>query len=166
MGMTEYDAGRSGNPVDTVEQLAAFNDWIFERNGEDEITIAVTDASCGYEVSFSWMEDVEVFHLACAIDLDIPRRHIDETIRLLALVNAQLWVGHFDLWRENGTLLFRDGVMFAGGAAPNAAQCQAMFDAAIGTCDRYIGAFHYVAHGFGTAPEAMQVAMFETVGEA
>ncbi len=166
MSWIDYNAVRSINPVDTVEQVAARNDWIFERNGDDEITIAVAAMSCNCEISFSWMEDLETLHLACAVDLDIPRNRAAEIVQLLAQINTQLWIGHFDYWREGSVLLFRKGMMFTGGAVPNPAQCQAIYDAAIEACDRYFDAFHFVACGYGTADEAMRFALFETMGEA
>ena len=33
----------------------------------------------------------------------VPRQIAD----LLMYVNAQLWIGHFDLWPEDGTIIFR-----------------------------------------------------------
>ena len=59
----------SGSPLDVVERLAAFNDWSFDRAGDDEITILITGRWADYHVSFTWMDDIEALHLACAFDL-------------------------------------------------------------------------------------------------
>ena len=45
----------------------------------------------------------------------------------MALINEQLWLGHFDLWKEDGMLLYRHGLLLAGaethvGAMRGAAQ--------------------------------------------
>ena len=56
-------------PLDVVERLAAGNDWSFERASDDEITILVTGKWTDYQVSFTWMGDIEALHLACAFDL-------------------------------------------------------------------------------------------------
>ena len=69
MTLIDFQAERQSNPVDVIEQIAAINDWTFERAGDDEITIAVAGGWADYHVSFSWMEEREAIHLACAFDL-------------------------------------------------------------------------------------------------
>ena len=60
------------NPLDVVERLATGNDWSFERASDDEITILVTGKWTDYQVSYTWMGDIEALHLACAFDLEFP----------------------------------------------------------------------------------------------
>ena len=48
-----------GNPLEVVERMASTNDWSFERAGEDEITILVRGKWTDYQVSFTWMDDIE-----------------------------------------------------------------------------------------------------------
>ena len=62
------------NPLDVVERVAGTNDWSFERAGEDEITIVVRRQWSDYQVSFTWLNDIEALHLACAFDLKVPER--------------------------------------------------------------------------------------------
>ena len=95
------------NPLDVVERVAAGNDWSFERAGDDEITILVTGRWSDYQLSYTWMGDIEALHLACAFDLKIPDRRRTEVQTLISLINEQLWVGHFDLWKREGMVMFR-----------------------------------------------------------
>ena len=119
------------NPLDVVERIAAINDWAFERAGDDEITMLVAGKWSDYQVSFTWMHDIEALHLACAFDLKVPERRRDEVQKLIALVNEQLWVGHFDLWTQDGMVMFRHALVLAGGvdatvgAMPGAARQRA-----------------------------------------
>ena len=55
------------NPLDVVEHLAAVNDWSFERASDDEITILVTGKWTDYQVSYTWMGDIEAL-LGSALD--------------------------------------------------------------------------------------------------
>ncbi len=103
------------NPLDVVERLAAANDWSFERAGDDEITILVTGKWTDYQVSYTWMGDIEALHLACAFDLKVPERRRGEVQTLISLINERLWVGHFDLWITEGILMFRHALVLAGG---------------------------------------------------
>ena len=74
----------SGSPLDVVERLAAFNDWSFDRAGDDEITILITGRWADYQVSFTWMDDIEALHLACAFDLKVPEPRRSEVLALIA----------------------------------------------------------------------------------
>ena len=70
------------NPLDVVERIASGNDWSFERAGDDEITILVAGRWSDYQISFTWMHDLEALHLACAFDLKVPeRRRVPQTSR-------------------------------------------------------------------------------------
>ena len=44
------------------------------------------------------MFDIEALHLACAFEFKVPERLRTETQQLIAMINEQMWVGHFDLW--------------------------------------------------------------------
>ena len=77
------------------------------------------------------MYDIEALHLACAFDLKVPERRNDEVQQLIALVNEQLWVGHFDLWTKDGMVMFRHALVLAGGVEATSQQCQAMLSSAL-----------------------------------
>ena len=62
------------NPLDVVEHMAAGNNSPFERAGEDEIALVVTGRWTNYQISFTWMSDIEALHLACAFDMRVPDR--------------------------------------------------------------------------------------------
>jgi hypothetical protein len=154
------------NPLDVVERVAAGNDWSFERAGEDEITILVTGRWTDYQLSYTWMGDIEALHLACAFDLKIPDRRRGEVQVLISLINEQLWVGHFDLWLKEGMVMFRHALVLAGGVEASGRQCEALLSTALDTCERYFTAFQFVVWAGKDAKEALAAAMFETSGEA
>jgi hypothetical protein len=154
------------NPLDVVERVAAGNDWSFERAGEDEITILVTGRWTDYQLSYTWMGDIEALHLACAFDLKIPDRRRAEVQVLISLINEQLWVGHFDLWLKEGMIMFRHALILAGGVEASGRQCEALLSTALDTCERYFTAFQFVVWAGKDAKEALAATMFETSGEA
>lgn len=166
MTLIDFQAERQSNPVDVIEHIAALNDWTFERAGDDEITIAVAGGWADYHVSFSWMEEREAIHLACAFDLKVPEGRRLEVMRLLATVNEQLWIGHFDLWSAEGLVMYRQALLLSGGAEPNSSQVERLLVTAIEACERYFQAFQFVVWAGKTAGEALESVLFETVGEA
>src|SRR6516162_7002067 len=95
------------NPLEVVERVATTHDWSFERAGEDEITILVRGKWSDYQVSFTWMHDIEALHLACAFELKASGRARIEIQQLTAMINEQLWLGHFDFWSHDGLIMYR-----------------------------------------------------------
>jgi hypothetical protein len=166
MSLIEISGDRRHNPVDVVEQLAAIKDWSFDRAGDDEIAISVAGRWTSYHLSFTWMDDVEALHLACAFDLKVPDRRRNEVLQLLAQVNEQLWIGHFDLWTRDGVIMFRHSLILAGGVEASDRQCEVLLEAALEACERYYQAFQFVVWAGKPAREAVDAVMFETVGEA
>jgi hypothetical protein len=166
MSLIEFTGERQLNPVDVVERVAALNEWSFERAGDDEITISVTGRWTSYQVAFTWMDDIEALHLACAFDLKVPERRRGEVLALISQLNEQMWVGHFDLWRQDGVVMFRHALVLAGGVEASDRQCEVLLDAAIDSCERYYQAFQFVVWAGTGAREAMDAAVFETLGEA
>ena len=122
---------RSGNPLDVVEHMASGNNWPFERAGEDEIGIVVTGRWTNYQVSYTWMDDIEALHLACAFDMKVPEPRLASVQQLIALINEQLWIGHFDVWMQNGVIMFRHALVLTGGVAASGSQCEAVLGTAL-----------------------------------
>lgn len=166
MALTDFNETAHGNPLDVVERIASVNDWSFERSGDDEINILIKGRWVDYQVSFTWMGELEALHLACAFDLKVAERRRGEVQRLIAHMNEQMWICHFDLWSEDGLVMFRHALVLSGGAEASDEQCKAVLGTAIDTCERYFPAFQFVLWAGKSAREAMDAAMFETSGEA
>ena len=154
------------NPVDQIERIAAHNQWAFDRDDEDEISIAVTGTWTDYNIAFTWLPDIEALHLACAFDLKVPPARRADALSLIALVNEQLWIGHFDVWPQDGVVMFRHSILLTGGAALNSSQCEAALGNAVTACERYYQAFQFVAWAGKSGREALETALLETKGEA
>lgn len=156
----------SVNPLEIVEQLATAEDWCFDRSADDEINITVAGNWSDYHVCFNWHEELEGLHLACTFDTKVPAARCDAVTRLMTLINEQLWLGHFDLWRKEGAILYRNGLMLTGGAEANPAQCETMLRLALEASERYYPAFQFVLWA-GKDPEAaIEAALLETMGTA
>jgi hypothetical protein len=157
---------RREHPVDIVEKLAAINEWRFEREDEDEIAISVTGVWTEYHIAYTWLSDLETMHVGCAFDLKVPDRRRGEVLELMSIINEQMWLGHFDLWPNEGVVMFRHGLLLAGGATASGAQCESILSNALTACERYYQAFQFVVWAGKSAQEAVKAAMFETRGEA
>jgi hypothetical protein len=166
MSLIDLSQHSRANPLEVVERVAASNDWSFERAGEDEITILVSGKWSDYQVSFTWMYDIEALHLACAFELKVPDRSHATVQQLISLINEQMWIGHFDLWTQDGIVMFRHALVLAGGVEASGRQCESLLGTALDACERYFPAFQFVVWAGKSAREALDSAMFETAGEA
>ncbi|HEU4660547.1 MAG TPA: YbjN domain-containing protein [Pseudolabrys sp.] len=166
MSLTGYPDTQRINPLDVVERVASGNDWSFERASDDEITILVRGKWTDYQVSYTWMSDIEALHLACAFDMKAPERRRSEVQQLISLINEQMWIGHFDLWPKEGLVMFRHALVLSGGIMASGTQCESLLATAIDTCERHFAAFQFVVWAGKSARDALDAAMFETSGEA
>jgi hypothetical protein len=166
MTLIETISSQRVSPLDVVERMASVNDWAFERACEDEINILIKGRWSDYQVSFTWMGDLEALHMACAFDIKVADHRRAEVQQLIAHMNEQMWIGHFDLWPDDGMVMFRHSLVLTGGLDATDQQCKTVLSTALDTCERYYPAFQFVLWAGKTAREAMDAAMFETSGEA
>jgi hypothetical protein len=166
MSLIEVNEQPRINPLDVVERVAASHGWSFERAGDDEITLLVTGKWSDYQISYTWMFDIEALHLACAFELKVPERCRTEVQLLVSLINEQMWVGHFDLWPADGLVMYRHALVLAGGVEATGRQCESLLGTALDACERYFPAFQFVVWAGKPARESLDAAMFETQGEA
>jgi hypothetical protein len=166
MSSSEYQAIRTNSPLEVVEHMAIGNDLAFERPVEDEIAFLVSGGCANYQISFTWMGEIEVLHLACAFQLKVPEPRRSAVQQLIASINEQLWIGHFDVWTHDGMVIFRHAMLLVGGTTASRQQCEAALGSAVDSCERYYPAFQYVAWAGKSARDALDSVMLETVGQA
>ncbi len=166
MSLLESITDSRSHPLAVVEDFVASHNWAFERSGEDELMIVSKGEWTDYQLSFTWMGEIEALHLACAFDMKIPPARRAEAQRLIACINEQLWIGHFDLWTHTGMIMHRQALVLPGGLVASTAQCECMLSNAIHACERYFPAFNFVVWAGKTPQEAMAAAMFDVEGEA
>ncbi len=160
----DHDEEPLANPLDVVEQIAAAQDWAFDRPGEDELRVEVPGHWCTYNLFLAWREDVAAMNLTCAFDMRVPEPRRTPVYELLALSNEKLWLGHFSLWQEEMIPLFRHSILLRGATAVE--EIEELMDIALGECERFYPAFQFVVWGGRPAAEAVTAAMLDTMGEA
>jgi hypothetical protein len=166
MTLTDPGAARSEHPLDLVERLASRHQWSFDRDADDEIAISVKGAWAEYALSFAWLDDLEALHVSCAFSLKPPENRRGELMKLVSLINEQLWLGHFDLWEGEHQMMFRHSLLLAGGTEATTIQCERLMQIALETCEKYFQAFQFTVWAGRSARDALETAMFVTAGQA
>lgn len=166
MSLTDFELQSPHNPLEIVEQVAAIREWSCERSGHDEVTVLAKGQWTDYQISFTWMHDLEVLHVACAFDMKIPEARKVEVGKLIAMINEQMWIGHFDLWTASGLVMHRHALVLTGGVEATSPQCETLLGSAVEACERYFPAFQFTVWAGKSAKDAMGAALFDTAGEA
>src|SRR5690606_9754010 len=99
-------------------------------------------------------------------DVRVPDAKRASAYELLAMVNEQLWLGHFDIWSQGGVLLYRHGLMLGDDGVLSLDMAQTAVDSAIAECDRFYPAFQFVLWGDKSPREERDAAMVDAAGEA
>jgi hypothetical protein len=165
MSLIPDDGAGMDDPLSVVERMANRNNWEFSRPG-DEIILSIAGKRTNYQVSFSWMEDIKVLHFACSYEMKFPLARMGEVLRLISSINEQLWLGHFDVWGQNGLVIYRHSLLLIDGVSTSARQCEALLGAALDSCERYYPAVQFVVWAGKSAREALDATMVDTLGEA
>ncbi len=167
MGAVEHDIFTDEiHPIDIVETLAERRDWEFDRVGEDQIAMAVEGAWRTYSLTLAWSPADETLRLICTFEMDPPADRRAEMAILLDKANDLMWTGCFTLWDEQKLMVYRYGLVLAGGAIATAAQIDAMLRGAVQAAERFYPAFQLVGWGGDDAEAALSVALSEAVGRA
>jgi hypothetical protein len=166
MGALQVHLPEYPNPLDVVERLAERCAWSLDRTNDSEVSLVVSGGWSDVFVSLNWRDDLESLHVACTFDVKVPHARKAEIGRLFMLVNGQLFHGHFDVWESDGSIVYRNTLMLAGGAIANDKQCETLIQLGLENCERYFPAVQYVCWAGKTAEAALESSMIDTVGEA
>jgi hypothetical protein len=167
------DAQVAAPPIDMLEQYFSSLNWSFEREGDEEIVATVKGSWSDYELRAIWREEERVLQFIALTGISISRQVAGAEVtgalcETLSLINEQLWIGHFEWWSADGSILFRHATLLESDEEPSLSlgQTQALVDAAIDECERHYPAFQFVLWGGKSPAEAVTAAMIDTAGEA
>ncbi|MBC2663989.1 YbjN domain-containing protein [Novosphingobium flavum] len=153
-------------PVEMLASLFDARGWQYDFVGDDEITVEVQGAWASYQLRGIWRREDHVLQLLCLPDIRIPEDKRPPMFEALALVNEQMWLGHFDVWSNGMVLLYRHALMLGDEGLLSIAQAQTVVEAAIDECDRFYPVFQFILWGDKTPAEALASALVDAAGEA
>jgi len=160
------DRQEDAAPVEMIASLCEARGWAFDFVGEDEITVEVQGSWATYQLRGVWRPEDRVLQLICLPEIRVPDDKRVAMFELLALVNEQMWLGHFDVWSNGMVLLYRHAMMLGDDGLLSLVQAQAAIEAAVEECDRFYPAFQFIMWGDKTPAEALASAMVDAAGEA
>ncbi|WP_170325919.1 YbjN domain-containing protein [Ruegeria arenilitoris] len=166
MALSEQFLEEDLHPIDIVEHLAEHHDWDFDRIGDDQIAMAVEGQWRTYSITLAWSHYDETLRMVCSFEMEPPSERESELYELLNKMNDQCWAGAFTYWANQKLMVYRYGLVLAGGQMASPEQIDTMINAAVLSAERYYPAIQLVTWGNRTPEEAMQVAIAEAYGRA
>lgn len=167
MSLSEHYADQEDtHPIDIVETLAEHHAWDFDRIADDQIAMAVEGQWRTYSITLAWSPCDETLRLVCTFEMEPPEEKHPALYEILNRVNDTSWSGAFTFWEEQKLMVWRYGLLLAGGQAACAEQIDRLIGSAVLAAERFYPAFQLVVWGDKDPEAAMQVAIAEAYGRA
>ncbi|MXP13491.1 hypothetical protein GRI44_01810 [Altererythrobacter confluentis] len=165
-GEAEFAANNDAAPVDMLAALFEARGWPCQTVSDDEISAEIQGSWAKYQLRCIWRADDNVLQVLCLPDIRIADEKRSASYELVAMVNEQMWLGHFDIWSNGSVLLYRHGAMLGDDGLLSLDQAQALVETAVEECDRFYPAFQFVLWGDKTPRDALDSALIDAAGEA
>ncbi len=159
-------ATEESHPIDIVETLAETQAWDFNRVADDQIAMAVEGQWRTYSITLAWSAFDETLRLICTFEMETPESRLPELYEALNLTNDQIWAGAFTYWSEQRLMVYRYGLVLAGGQVAGPEQLNLLIASAVANAERFYPAFQLATWGDRSVEEAMKVAISEAYGRA
>ena len=119
-----------------------------------------------YSITLAWSGFDETLRMICTFEMEPPEDRLPVLYEGLNAVNDQCWAGAFSYWPEQKLMIYKYGLILAGGNDASPDQIDTMITAAVLSAERYYPAFQLMVWTDQSAREALQVAIAEAYGRA
>lgn len=154
------------DPIDMIETLARSQDMEAQRVDDNEVHVCLSGSWRDVSLWFAWREEAQVLQIGAPLEMKVPASRKNEVFRLLAKINERLWIGHFDLWGDDGEIVYRNGAVLGEGQGIAPGQAEILLRGAMEAFEQFYPAFNYVVWAGKTAEEAITASILEPVGSA
>lgn len=156
----------AANPIDMVENIFAAKSYELERRNINEVVVEIQGKWTNILLFFAWEASMKCLHMSCLMDIDNVNNDRSKIFELLALVNENLWVGHFSYWTEQNMPVFKHSVFLNYGEEFFEHKIAQMIDIAVNECERIYPVFKVVLTKGMEPKEALYPMLMETLGQA
>lgn len=154
------------NPIDIVENVINSKNLLFTRAADHELVAEINSNWCQYRLYFSWSEKINAISFTVTFDLSFPESKSIKAYELLACINENLWIGHFDITSKNGIPAYRHTVLESRDNEMLYNQLDDLMDIAIYECEKYYPAFQLVLFDDYSPKQAIKLCVMDTIGKA
>lgn len=155
------------DPMDLVEAVLSTDDrFIVERTDDGDVQFIFNGLAPEVVGHVAWRSELPAVLFTLAFPGKAPPDRLGDAQRLASIINEHLWLGHFDVWSDDGAIVFRHGIPMIGRSELVPGEVQAMMAACLDAADRFQPAFALLFENDRTPEDAAEAALFDVVGEA
>ena len=101
------------DPLDVVEHVLTAENLPFDRTDEGDLAFALAGDWKDYELWFAWRPEGDCLQLCLALDLRVAKTRRAAAYELVSMINQRTWLGHFEIWPDEGEIVFRHALALA-----------------------------------------------------
>ena len=105
------------HPIDLVEHLAEHHAWEFDRIHDDQIAMSVEGQWRNYSITLAWSAYDETLRMICTFEMEPPKATLPKLYEALNAINDRCWAGAYTYWEDQQLMVYRYGLVLAGGGA-------------------------------------------------
>ncbi len=161
-----HKPAKAVDPMTALEAAAERLEFEIERVADCELHVMLPCVWRDIGLWFTWRDELSTLQMGAPIDLKAPAGREDDASRLVTMVNERLWAGHFDLWTEDHSIVYRNAAILPESGGIDTAQAEMLIKAAAEAVDRFYPAFNFLVWGGKKPDDALKASLFETAGNA
>ena len=154
------------NPIDTVENIFNQQSYELDRRNMNEVVIEIEGKWNNMLLFFAWEENMRCLHMSCLMNIESKIEDRSKIFELLALVNEELWVGHFSYWTEQNMPVFKHSMIVTDTESEFEGKISQLIDIAVKECERMYPIFNVVLAKGMDPKQALYPLEFKTIGRA
>jgi len=132
------------NPLDTIEYLFSRDSVSCERRKINELVAEVQGKWDNMLIFFAFEEHMRCLHLSCLLNIETATVDRSKMFELLALLNENLWLGHFAYWSEQKMPIFKHSIILQDEEELFADKIGKIIELSIMECERVYPIFNAV----------------------
>lgn len=132
------------NPLDTIEYLFSRDRISCERRKDNELVAEVQGKWDNMLLFFAFEEHMRCLHLSCLLNIETAAVDRSKMFELLALLNENLWLGHFAYWSEQKMPIFKHSMILQDNEELFTDKISKIIELSIMECERVYPIFNAV----------------------
>jgi hypothetical protein len=132
------------NPIDAIEYLLARENISLNRRKENELVAEVQAKWDNMLIFFAFEEHMRCLHISCLLNIETATIDCSKMFELLALLNENLWMGHFSYWSEQKMPIFKHSIILQDTEELFTGKISKIIELAIMECERVYPIFNAV----------------------
>ena len=138
----------------------------FDRIHDDQTAMSVEGQWRNYSITLAWSAYDETLRMICTFEMEPPKATLPKLYEVLNAINDRCWAGAYTYWEDQQLMVYRYGLVLAGGQVAGPDQIDTMISAAVTSAERYYPALQLVVWGDRSVKDALEVAIAEAYGRA